>query len=138
MDCSEKTRRPMSQALQPVRVNDAARAFVNGGAVKTVTTPIPVVAPPPPVAGSSGAAPVSFDARLQNPNGVPTASGPAAPSPAGLPVVSASVSMTFRLPAPLSAQLVRVSTERKLRRQEPFTQLDIVVEALTAWLRNCG
>lgn len=52
-------------------------------------------------------------------------------------VVPAIVSMTFRLPAPLAAQLVGVATERKLQREKPFTQQDIVVESLRQWfLRN--
>jgi hypothetical protein len=47
--------------------------------------------------------------------------------------------MTFRLPAALSGRLGRVSAERKLRRQRPFSQQDIVAEALDEWLkRNCG
>ena len=52
-------------------------------------------------------------------------------------VIPAIVSMTFRLPASLAAQLVGVATERKLQRQRPFTQQDIVAEALRQWfLRN--
>jgi hypothetical protein len=48
--------------------------------------------------------------------------------------VPGSVSMTFRLPADLAARLIRTATERKLNRQEPFTQQEIVTEAVSAWL----
>ncbi|MCP5525105.1 MAG: hypothetical protein H7A46_26570 [Verrucomicrobiales bacterium] len=59
------------------------------------------------------------------------------PSPNLSVVVPAIVSMTFRLPAPLAGQLVGVATERKLQRDKPYTQQDIVVEALRQWfLRN--
>lgn len=53
-------------------------------------------------------------------------------------VVPAIVSMTFRLPAPLSAQLVTVASERKLHRERPFTQQDIVCEALRQWFVRNG
>jgi hypothetical protein len=46
--------------------------------------------------------------------------------------------MTFRLPAPVAAQLVGAATERKLRRERPFTQQDIVVEALRQWFLRHG
>lgn len=44
--------------------------------------------------------------------------------------------MSFRLPAPLSARLVKASVERKLRRERPFSQQDIVAEALDEWLKH--
>jgi hypothetical protein len=53
-------------------------------------------------------------------------------------VVPAIVSMTFRLPAPLAGQLVGVATERKLQRERPFTQQDIVCEALHQWFMRNG
>ncbi len=50
-----------------------------------------------------------------------------------------TISMTFRLPAALSGRLCSVSAERKLRHQRPFSQQDIVAEALDQWLkRNSG
>ena len=50
----------------------------------------------------------------------------------------APVSMTFRLPPELPAALLRVAMERKLRREEPFTQQDIVAQALREWLERNG
>ena len=59
------------------------------------------------------------------------------PAPNLSVVVPAIVSMTFRLPVPLAGQLVGVASERKLQRDKPFTQQDIVAEALRQWfLRN--
>jgi hypothetical protein len=44
--------------------------------------------------------------------------------------------MTFRLPADLSHHLMRAAVERKLKRERPFSQQDIVAEALQDWLRQ--
>ena len=50
------------------------------------------------------------------------------------PSVAGIVSITIRLPASLPSRLLRASVERKLRREQPFSQQDIVAEALHAWL----
>ncbi len=47
-----------------------------------------------------------------------------------------TVSMTFRLPADLPAQLIRASAERKVRCEAPASQQDIVAEALQDWFRR--
>ena len=52
--------------------------------------------------------------------------------------VAGSMSMTFRLPAALAAKLIRTATERKLNRQHPFTQQEIVAESVLDWLRKQG
>ncbi|MCX6917143.1 MAG: hypothetical protein NT167_29575 [Verrucomicrobia bacterium] len=44
--------------------------------------------------------------------------------------------MSFRLPAQLSARLIEVAVRRKLRHERPFSQQDIVAEALAAWLKG--
>jgi len=51
-------------------------------------------------------------------------------------VIPAIVSMTFRLPANLAARLARVSAHRKLQRQRPYHQQDIVAEALSHWFEQ--
>ena len=48
------------------------------------------------------------------------------------------VTATFRLPAIIPATLLKVSLERKMKNIHPFTQQDIVAEALTAWLQKNG
>lgn len=55
------------------------------------------------------------------------------------PVVTrAIVSVTFRLPASLTARLARISAERKRKGERPFHQQDIVAEALAQWFRQHG
>lgn len=49
-----------------------------------------------------------------------------------------TVSMTFRLPADLPAQLIRASAERRVRREMPASQQDIVAESLRQWLATHG
>ena len=53
-------------------------------------------------------------------------------APASPPAVL--ISQTYRLPQTLVARLMRVSLERKLAREKPWTQQDIVAEAVEAWL----
>ena len=48
------------------------------------------------------------------------------------------VSVTFRLPPEVPGALLRASTERKIRRERPFTQQEIVSEALCHWLKKKG
>lgn len=72
---------------------------------------------------------------------VPAVSSPAPAEvkPSADSKITGTISMTFRLPAALSGRLGRVSAERKLQRQRPFSQQDIVAEALDEWLkRNSG
>src|ERR1017187_6909209 len=116
MDCSDKPRRTLSAALQTRELSDEALAFVNGS-------------------GNNGAKPIT----PANDVSVPRATSPLncvhIERPATLEVTpSGTVSMTFRLPSELSTRLVRVSVERKLKRQPPFSQQDIVADALTQWL----
>ena len=124
MDCSDKNRRSMTQALQTGELSEDARAFVAGKAPPAseeaaVASPKPLpkspkpslLTPTPPQNGVSKATPVD-----------------SSPSVAGI------VSITIRLPASLPSRLLRASVERKLRREQPFTQQDIVAEALHAWL----
>lgn len=49
-----------------------------------------------------------------------------------------TVSITVRLPADIPARLLRVSTERKLNRIRPWTQQEIMAEALAQWLSKNG
>jgi hypothetical protein len=48
------------------------------------------------------------------------------------------VSATFRLPATLPPALLKASSDRKIKKVHPFTQQDIVAEALTDWLKKNG
>lgn len=50
----------------------------------------------------------------------------------------AIVTATFRLPATIPPALLKASSERKIKKIQPFTQQDIVGEALTGWLQKHG
>ena len=117
MDSS--TRRTLGAALQTGKFSDEQMAFVNGRA------------------------PNRIDITEAQPHGnhhvhtPPDANGVWKSSPPNdTPAVAGSVSMTFRLPADLSHQLMRASVERKLKRERPFSQQDIVAAALTDWLQR--
>ena len=48
------------------------------------------------------------------------------------------VSLTVRVPRMVSPGLLLASVDRKLKRQRPWTQQEIVAEALTLWLQQHG
>ena len=126
-------KRTMSQALQASKLTGEAAAFVAAGAAGAAVSSAP--APNALPEARAGLAPLTVPAPA-------LASGDSAFVHSPLPAERhAPVSMTFRLPAELPAALLRVAMERKLRREEPFTQQDIVAQAVREWLeRNapCG
>lgn len=121
----------MVDALQAGTLSDEAREFLN--ADRQVPQPGDPVAPSSPVSH-----PATERIALPNPDPVRRhQTTMTLKSPPHLSVVvPAIVSMSFRLPANLSAQLIGVAAERKLRREPPFTQQDIVAEALREWFRR--
>ena len=48
------------------------------------------------------------------------------------------VTLTVRLESDIVAALVRASAERKIRQEAPYTQQDIISEALKQWLHEAG
>lgn len=48
------------------------------------------------------------------------------------------VTMTFRVPPEIPQGLLRASADRKIKKVRPFTQQEIVSEALSQWLRKNG
>jgi hypothetical protein len=119
MDAS--TRRTLGAALQTAKLNEEQLAFVTGRAPeRTIATEtVPLRANPTPVPPAS--------------NGVLNS-----PPTTVTPALSGTLSMTFRLPADLATTLMRVALERKLRREDPFSQQDIVAEALRDWMLRHG
>lgn len=129
MDSSDRTRRGMKEALQSGALTEEARCFVSGKAAPARERQVGVMledaatitppdmrgtrTPEPPQAGECSAWNLPTDLSV---------------------VLPAIVSLSFRLPAGLAGRLARVSAERKLRRERPFTQQAIVVDALTRWL----
>ena len=119
------TKRTMSQALQTNNLGAEALAFVAAGAAaapNTSSQSLPTeassvdaaelaTAPPPPVQTNFVSSLLPAERR-----------GP--------------LSITVRLPAELPPALLRVAMERKLRGERPFTQQDIVAQAVREWLER--
>ena len=123
-------KRTMSEALHASNLGAEAAAFVAAGAAGSVVAGTPPPAPAP--AARANLSPVTL------PPAVPAASEAAfvhSPLPAER---RAPVSMTFRLPAELPTALLRGAMERKLRGEPPYTQQDIVAQAVREWLERNG
>jgi hypothetical protein len=119
----------MSAALQPSIVPPEALAIIQQGAPKPMTQN-PSVAVDSVKVQASAAAPRQSDE-------------PQHPAKAKIvkergDEIVAIVSATFRLPATIPPALLKASSERKLKKIQPFTQQGIVAEALTAWLQKNG
>ena len=54
------------------------------------------------------------------------------------PEVISFVPMTVRVPTKIPEALLKAASDRKLRKAKPFTQQDIVAEALQNWLQKHG
>ncbi|MEI8313675.1 MAG: hypothetical protein WCH98_23240 [Verrucomicrobiota bacterium] len=90
----------------------------------------------PPVAAAFVAAgnPANIGPEATSPR---TETGLVSPSAhESVPIPERPVSMTFRLPADLPETLLRVSMERRLARRKPWSQQDIVAEAVRQWLER--
>ena len=129
MDCSDKNRRSLSQALQTAELSDNARAFVAGKVTRPGAEAPACATPKPPPESLMPAPPTPTLTQ----NGV-LKSQPLDSFPSSVGIAS----ITVRLPARLPSRLLRASVERKLLREQPFTQQDIVADALDAWLRLHG
>jgi hypothetical protein len=51
-------------------------------------------------------------------------------------VAAPLTTQSYRLPVALVSTLVRASMERKIARQKPWSQQDIVTEAISQWLQK--
>lgn len=123
MDCSDRKMRTLGEALQTDSFSDEALAFVNGAARK-------------PAKKIVTATLADQDSHLPEKTTTQSNGVLIAPSSESPPLTTGTVSMTFRLPSELSSRLMRASVERKLRRQRPFSQQDIISEALGQWLEK--
>jgi hypothetical protein len=136
MDYSETKRRSLSESLGTNPLSAEADAFLRGG-----NTPPARESPEPaaPVAAPAVAATVARTPAVACPLAL------AQPRPATSPMVSQApvptgglVSVTVRLPTALAETLLRVSLERRLRKERPFAQQDIVAEAVRDWIEAQG
>ena len=133
MDYSDKTRRPMSEALRTAKLTEDALNFLTGTAPQPPAAPVPVVAEVQTSPAADTLPAPNPPAPLAHPTSMLSKSPPHLSV-----VVPAIVSMTFRLPASLTARLARIAAERKLQRERPFSQQDIVAVALDDWLQQNG
>ena len=129
-------RRSMSIALKPPALSPEALALIKEG------TQAPLA---PKLAVESPASPKEETARPSQM--VVVAEKPAEPTsterpkqilqkqPEPSPVVGLS-HLSVRLPAEIPHALLRASLDRKLKRIKPWTQQEILQEALTSWLRK--
>lgn len=120
-------RRSMSEALRTDKLTEEALTFVTGKASPSAQVPA--------LTGESRSAkdlaPQTEQAMSLSRDGL---GKPTQPSHSAL--FAGTISMTFRLPTELSARLCSASAERKSRRERPFSQQDIVAEALDEWLER--
>ena len=133
------SRRPMSAALRTADLPPEMLAFVKAGTpqpqIVSVTRENPVQ--PEPASGktteSTPAVPPRFEEEERSRSTKPRISRE--PEPVAHPGL---VSLSIRVPPEVPEGLVRASAERKIKRLRPWTQQEIVAEAITQWLKRNG
>ena len=127
--------RTMTEALQTARLREDALAFISAGTPQPAMPQLPVsTATPQNDAGTVQMA----SAVPEQPEATTTPRKPFQDGAAAFPGLIGPGSMTFRLPPEIPGGLIRASADRKLRRERPFSQQEIVAEALRAWLAKEG
>ena len=121
-------RRTLSAALQTGNLTDAALDFVKAGTAKPAPDAVAstVVPAKPSTVEEPHRAANSVERRLR------IGDDGDVEAEAGL------VSLTVRVPRIVPPGLLLASVDRKLKRQRPWTQQEIVAEALTHWLQEHG
>jgi hypothetical protein len=116
-------------------VSSEARDFIQAG------TPRPqfAQAQPEKLAGEESPAPVLESAKSviepAEKNQIPPPAPDVRQPPDEIPL-SVLVPQTYRLPQRLVEDLARAAIERKIKRRRPWSQQDIVAEAIKEWLRK--
>ena len=119
-------RRPMSAGLRTVDLGIEASAFLDAGNPKPLPRENAVGTLPPPSAVEAPSSPIPPKLRF----------GPTEHLQES--ALQGLVSLTVRVPRTVPQSLLLASVDRKLKRQRPFTQQEIVVEAITLWLKSHG
>jgi hypothetical protein len=119
-------RRTLEAALLTPEVTPEALAIIEGGKPKPASAVSPVIA----------TSTQKLPATAQLPR-VTTQAVKLKPEKERGPEPS-FVSMTVRVPASIPPTLLKASSERKMKKIRPYTQQDIVAEALTGWLQKNG
>lgn len=119
----------MSAALAS-NLSAEALAFVKAGTPKPVTeTPVG----PKPAEEMKAVEAKEPEVQAPKPVRVKT---PRAEAPPG--ALAGLVSMSVRVPPEIPEGLIRASAERKIKREKPWTQQEIIAEALLEWLKKHG
>lgn len=134
-------RRSMSQALRTVELPTEALDLIRAGTPQPVTNR-PSVVPPKvePSAPSTERKATIASTLADDTEPAPeeevtkTARSRVKETEASGLIVTAS----FRLPAEIPNALLRASVDRKIKKLKPWTQQEIVAEALTQWLKRNG
>lgn len=130
-------RRSMTAALRTGDLSPDMLAFVKAG-----TPPSGVALSPPPATSTEPVKPPPFPGPTAEPaepkdrRSAATKWKPDHDRALAGPVHK--VNLSVRVPAALTAGLLRASTDRKLNRERPATQQEIVTEAIEQWLKRHG
>ena len=136
---TQTPRRPMTAALRTADLPPEMLAFVKAGTPQPQI--VPVIRENPvqlePASGktmeSTPAVPPRFEEEESlRPTKPRTIRDPEPVAHPGL------VSLSIRVPPEVPEGLVRASAERKIKRLRPWTQQEIVAEAITQWLKRNG
>lgn len=135
---SSPARRPMSVALKTAELNGEALEFIRQGKPRA-TAPVPLEAEG---ANKTSSEPTAEPAAIELPERRP-AEEPSIPrrTPASKragPIRETMVGLSFRVPAGIHHALMCASFDRKLAREEPWTQQEIAAEAIGNWLKKQG
>lgn len=121
-------RRTLSVALQTGSLTDAALDFVKAGSPKPPADAVLSAVVPSQPAAVDEPRPVAQSVKQR----LRISDDDEKEAEAGL------VSLTVRVPRIVPPGLLLASVDRKLKRQRPWTQQEIVAEALTHWLQEHG
>jgi hypothetical protein len=125
-------RKSLTEAVSP-----EARDFIQAGTPKpqfAQTQPEKMEGEEPPALVSEPS--IAAIDQAENKQIPPPASVHAVNYSAGEIALPVLVPQTFRLPQRLVEDLARAAIERKIRRRKPWSQQDIVAEAIKEWLRK--
>lgn len=135
---NQPLRRSMSAALQTVELPPEAVALIKEGSARPMATPSfekPVSPPAVPRPVERDVIELEEALVAERPRAAKSRSPREKQAPDPAPQI---VSMTVRVPAELPNALLRVAVERKLQRQKPCTQQEMVACAIRDWLRRNG
>jgi hypothetical protein len=119
-------RRTLSAALQTGNMTEQAFDFVKAGSAKPMADT--AAAAPVQMAGGEESSQVGNDERLRSGLG----------DQGNFEAEAGLISLTVRVPRTVPPGLLLASVDRKLKRRRPWTQQEIVGEALTLWLKEHG